>query len=115
MDSNAPTTHTRLAQAHGPSGHTRADGRAGPELAAIGAVVAGGLGVVSGLVPGLGIVAIGLALVAGILGVLGRRGAPGRHRLTATIGLVLAAGALALGVLNVMIQLDLFSYFTAEG
>lgn len=108
------TTHTRLAARRGPQGHTKHDGE-GARSATMGvtSLATGALGVVAGIVPLLGVVALVLAGAAFATGVPPMRDghqAPGYRY--ARIGIVLAVIAVLLGAINLAIQLDLFNYFT---
>lgn len=106
-----PLTETRLAQERGPAGHhADSDGRSGLATAS---VVTGGLGAVIALIPAFWTVALPLAAVALVTGLLVvRDGASTPGYRTARIGVVLGIVAGVLGVLNLAINLDVFDYFS---
>lgn len=110
----APRTHTEMAERQGPTGNTAADGDTA-RSSGMGMVsaVTGGLGVAVGLIPRAGAFALILAVVAlaaGIPSMREGRSAPGFA--TGRIGVLLGALALVVGILNIGIQLDWFTYFT---
>lgn len=109
-----PRTRTEQAERHGPTGHTVPDGSTA-HSSGMGMVsaVTGGLGVAVGLIPLAGAGALILAVIAFATGAPSlRRGRAASGYATARIGVVLGLVALVVGVLNIGIQLDWFTYFT---
>ena len=106
-----PLTETRLAQERGPEGHHGpGDGRSALATAS---VITGGLGAVIALVPAFWTVALPLAVVALVAGLIVVRQGPAAHGYrTARIGVGLGIAAAVLGVLNLAINLDVFNYFS---
>lgn len=110
------TTHTQLAAQHGPKGHTQYDGDgARSAVAGVTSIVLGGIGIMAGIVPRLGVIAIVLAavtLMIALPAIRTGRDAPG-HRY-ARVGAALGVVALLLGAVNIAIQLELFNDFTTR-
>ena len=111
---DAHATQTQLAEHEGPTGNRQHSGaEARSRAAGTGSVIAGGLGVVTALVPRLGFAAITLGLVALAAAFLAGRTDDDRNgRKYARIGVALAIAAFVLGAVNFAIQADAFSYFT---
>lgn len=106
-------TETGLARERGPTGHTtESEGRS---ALAIASVVTGGLGAVIALIPAFWTVALPLAAVALVAGLLVVRDGPSTpgYR-TARIGVGLGIAAAVLGVLNLAISADVVDYFTTD-
>lgn len=117
MPRGRPETHTQEAEERGPRGHTAHSATTATKttLTTV-ATVLGLLGVVAGVVPGLWILALPIGVVTLAVAEPVRRRGPGTagHR-SARAAVVLAVVALALGVINLGISVELFDYFTVDG
>lgn len=115
-NSNTRTTQTRLAARHGPTGNQRPlSPKERSTIFGAASLIIGAHGAVLAIIPGLGVIALVVAAVAFAVGVTAMRaGSEGDRRKYARFGIVLSLAALVLGVINVAIQAELFSYFTAR-